>query len=67
MPLKDLLLLDEWVIAQFGSLLRVRRWYAGHHPNIGGKCIRGDTGPETVVEVDVIRAVGKYWVKEPED
>ena len=66
MSLDNLLLLDEWLLYQSGSLRRVRRWYAGHHPNIGGQCIVGFTGPETVVEVDVIRAVGKYWVKEPE-
>jgi hypothetical protein len=46
-------LLDEKVIAQRGCLQRIRRWWAGIHPD-KGVITKGWTGLETVEEKDRI-------------
>lgn len=40
---------------------RVRQYLQGHHPKLG-KLHQGWSGPETIVERDVIKAVGTFYV-----
>lgn len=59
-------LLGEEIISQQGSFSRVRRWYSGHHPELGILTTKGLTGNETIVEEDVIKPVVTIEVVEPE-
>lgn len=47
-------ILSEEIIHQQGSFRRVKRWLRGCHPDLG-LIINGDTGVETVVELDIIK------------
>ncbi len=53
--------LGEQVIHESGCYRRVRRWLRGIHPE-RGVIVRGLTGFETLVEVDVIRAMHTFTV-----
>lgn len=55
--------LDQEIIYQNRSFLRVRRWIRGIYPELG-KIIIGLTGWETVVEKDVIIPQQKFNVIE---
>src|SRR5262252_6701035 len=57
-------LLDERIIAKHGSFVRVKRWLRGAHPHLGVINPKGWTGVETVVEVDVIKALDTFEVRE---
>jgi hypothetical protein len=61
MPERDLL--DEQVIHQNGSWLRVRRWWRGIHAE-KGTITRGWTGWETVEEKDRLLASHTFFVNE---
>lgn len=56
-------IVGEEVIHQQNSFRRVRRWIKGWHPELGLLTF-GYTGPETVMEVDLIRPMGTYIVTE---
>jgi len=44
------------------SFRRVRQYLQGHHPKLG-KLHDGWSGPETIVERDVVKAVGRFYVE----
>jgi hypothetical protein len=56
--------LDEKIVAQKGSLVRVKRWLRGSHPHLGAINPKGWAGIETVVEVDVIKPRTVFQVRE---
>ena len=45
-----------------GTFKRIKRWFKGIHYGIDGKFLKGLTGWETVVEVNVIKNTYKYQV-----
>jgi len=55
-------LLDEKVICKRGGYWRVRRWFRGQHPELHGLIIRGVTGWETLVEVEVLKPLMQFLV-----
>lgn len=57
-------LLDEELILGRGSFRRVRRWYKGCHPELGGTIVKGYTGLETVVVSDVLKPMVEFVVEE---
>lgn len=59
-------ILDEHILHQQGSFLKVRMWLRGRHPNLG-TIIFGLTGVETVVERDIIRPMGTFLVTQDAD
>lgn len=62
-------LLDEKVISSHGPHRHVRRWYKGwvKIPDVSDvKYIDGHTGPETVVELDIIKPTKTFDVIEDE-
>jgi len=56
-------ILDEQIVYQDSTYLRVKRWLRGVHPNLG-VITYGYTGWETVVEKDVIKSVNTFHVYE---
>lgn len=54
-------LLDEQIIYQNGSFVRVRRWFRGSHPS-RGVLVCGYTGIETMEEKAVIRTLHTFTV-----
>jgi len=57
-------ILDERILEKHGSFMRVKRWLRGAHPHLGVINPKGWTGVETVVEVDVIKALDTFEVRE---
>lgn len=55
--------LDEKIVYQNGPFVRVKRWLKGIHPSLG-VIMQGITGWETLVEKDVIRPTGTFYVYE---
>ncbi len=60
---KRIEIVGEQVLDQSGSYRRVRRWIRGWHPELG-TLMMGYTGPETVMDVDVICPLGTFYVHE---
>ncbi len=56
-------ILGEQIISQSGCYRRVRRWLKGVHPELG-KIVQGYTGWETMQEIDVIKAMGTFYINE---
>lgn len=56
-------ILDEEILYEQGSFRRVKRYLKGSHPELG-KLVRGLTGWETLVEVDVVVPMGIFEVHE---
>ena len=54
-------LLDEQIIYQNGSFVRLRRWFRGNHPS-RGVLVCGYTGIETMEEKAVIRPLYTFMV-----
>lgn len=55
--------LDEEIVYQNGPFVRIKRWLRGMHPTLG-TLMRGLTGWETLVEKDVIRPTGTFYIHE---
>lgn len=51
----------EIIISQQGCYKRVKRWIRGYHPE-KGIITFGFTGPETIVETDVITPIYYFMV-----
>lgn len=58
--------IHEEVISKSGSYRRVKRWYKGIYPD-KGTILRGFTGWETLVEIDVIIPHFTIFVAEKEN
>jgi hypothetical protein len=54
-------ILDEQIVHQNNSFVKVKRWIKGRHPEMG-KITWGYTGFETIVEKDVIKPSGFFEV-----
>ena len=55
--------LDEQIVYQNGPFVRVKRWLRGVHPKLG-TITYGFTGWETLVEKDIIKPSGTFYVYE---
>ena len=55
--------LDEKVVAQQGGFQRIKRWWAGVHPD-KGVITKGWTGLETIEEKDKIIPIHTFAVEE---
>ncbi len=58
-------ILDTQILFQQGSFMKIRRWWAGKHPNLG-IIIWGLTGVETVQEISIIKPQFSYMVSDNE-
>lgn len=54
-------ILDEEVVYKNNNFYSIKRWIKGVHPELG-TIVRGYTGWETLIEIDVIRPTMKYQV-----
>lgn len=54
--------LSQETLYEGEGIKRVRQYLQGHHPKLG-KLHQGWSGPETIVERDVIKAVGRFYVE----
>lgn len=54
-------ILGEVVVSQSGGIKRVRKYLRGVHPD-KGIIIKGFTGLETMVEIDIIERLQKFVV-----
>ena len=59
-----MIILHEEVIFSNGNIRHVRRWIYGWVQGIGGKFTVGLTGSETIVELDVIKPLQKFEVRD---
>ena len=55
----DPYILSQEVLVDRGSLKRVRQYASGHHPLLG-KLHEGWSGPETIIEKDVVAPLGVF-------
>jgi hypothetical protein len=61
---KEYQIISEQIIDQQGSFKRVRRWYEGHHSELGVLTSGWQGEPQTIQEVDVISPVVRFTVYE---
>lgn len=54
---KEYQIVSEQIIDQQGSFKRVRRWYEGHHSELGVLTSGWQGEPQTIREVDIISPV----------
>lgn len=60
---KEIEILDEQIVSEKGSFVRIKRWLLGKHPALG-QIMWGYTGWETYQEIDRIRPMKTFMVIE---
>jgi len=60
--MENIEIINEEVLYSKGCFHRVRRWIRGWIPIPGAKYIQGQTGRETEIEIEIIKASKTFFV-----